>query len=114
MADQIVPAFGAQGLVLMTAQDGRLRVAGHRGYSPEFVASFDGTPLTAHFPPVRAMNTGTPAFYRTYADFLQAYPQALRYARRNAWAFSPPAAPSAPSCSPTTSPKRSRRPNARS
>ncbi|MFE4539052.1 hypothetical protein ACFRKB_28970 [Streptomyces scopuliridis] len=31
VADQIVPAFGPQGLVLMVAEEGRLNIIDHRG-----------------------------------------------------------------------------------
>lgn len=34
VADQIMPAFGAQGLVLSAAEAGRLRITGYRGYAP--------------------------------------------------------------------------------
>lgn len=89
VADQLVPAFGPQGLALLTMEEGRLRVVAHRGYTTEFVHRFDGTPLTAHTPHLRALTTGTPAFYATYADFHSDYPSAPRYADRDAYAFLP-------------------------
>lgn len=89
VADQLVPAFGPQGLALLTMEEGRLRVVAHRGYSAEFVHRFDGTPLTAHTPHLRALTTGAPVFYATYADFQSDYPSAPRYADRSAYAFLP-------------------------
>ncbi|MFF7211809.1 SpoIIE family protein phosphatase [Streptomyces sp. NPDC008238] len=89
VADQLVPAFGAQGLALMLAEEGRLHIAGHRGYSSEFMARFDGRPLSDPTPPVRALTSGSPGFYSSFADFRNAYPHAPRYEQRDAWAFLP-------------------------
>ncbi|MEV6682893.1 SpoIIE family protein phosphatase [Streptomyces erythrochromogenes] len=89
VAEQIVPAFGPQGLVLMVAEEGRMQIIGHRGYSTEFLSRFDGTPLTAPTPPAHARATGDAAFYTSFADFRRAYPDALRFGTRNAWAFLP-------------------------
>lgn len=88
-ADQIVPGFGPQGLVLLIAEEGRLRIIGHRGYSTEFIDRIDGAPLTFHSPATRALATDAPVFYRTFADFVNDYPDAPRYQERSAWAFLP-------------------------
>ncbi|MDX2705044.1 SpoIIE family protein phosphatase [Streptomyces sp. PA03-6a] len=89
LADQLVPGFGAQGLALMLAEGGRLRIGGHRGYSPEFLARFDGKPLTEPTPPVQVLTSGSPVFFSSYADFQRACPDAPRYQDRDAWAFLP-------------------------
>ncbi|WP_329183191.1 GAF domain-containing SpoIIE family protein phosphatase [Actinacidiphila glaucinigra] len=89
VADQLVPAFEAQGLVVLTAEGGRLRVVGHRGYSDEFMAKVDGTPLTSSIVTARALSRGTPLFFTSFADLHRAYPQALRFRNRDAWAFLP-------------------------
>ncbi|MFI1973367.1 SpoIIE family protein phosphatase [Streptomyces cinnamoneus] len=89
VADQIVPAFGPQGLTLMTVEEGRLRIAGYRGYSSEFIDHFDGAPLDSDVPPAQAVVTGVPVFFASFADFRGAYPAAPRYGTRNAWAFLP-------------------------
>ncbi|MDH2390505.1 SpoIIE family protein phosphatase [Streptomyces sp. HNM0663] len=89
VADQIVPAFGPQGLVLMTVNDGRLRIVGHRGYSEEFINRFDGTPLTSGLTTVQVLATGAPVFFPSFEDFQRAYPSAPRYGDRDAWAFLP-------------------------
>ncbi|MCX4986477.1 SpoIIE family protein phosphatase [Streptomyces sp. NBC_00572] len=89
VADQIVPAFGPDGLVLMSADEGRLRVIGHRGYSEEFVERFDGKPLTAPVADAQVLSTGVPVFFPTYEDLHRAHPHAPRYKDRNAWAFLP-------------------------
>jgi hypothetical protein len=89
VADQIVPAFGPQGLVLMTVEEGRLVPKGHRGYSADFVHGFDGTPVTSATPAAQALATGVPAYFPTFAEFERAYPGAPRYGQRSAWAFFP-------------------------
>lgn len=88
-ADQIVPGFGPQGLVLLIADEGRLRVIGHRGYSAEFIDRIDSAPLTFRSPAARALATDDPVFFPTFADFLHDYPDAPRYENRSAWAFLP-------------------------
>ncbi|MFJ5213872.1 SpoIIE family protein phosphatase [Streptomyces sp. NPDC088354] len=89
VADQLLPAFEAQGLALLTAEEGRLRVAAHRGYTAEFMARFNGVPLSAPTPPTQALATATPKFYSSFSDFQRAYPEAPRYGDRDAWAFLP-------------------------
>ncbi|MFF4169604.1 SpoIIE family protein phosphatase [Streptomyces sp. NPDC001744] len=88
-ADQIVPAFGPQGLALMSVDEGRLRIIGHRGYSQEFVDRFDGTPLTAPVAGAQVVATGVPLFFPTSEDLYRAHPHAPRYEGRAAWAFLP-------------------------
>ncbi|MFF1510109.1 SpoIIE family protein phosphatase [Streptomyces sp. NPDC058326] len=89
VADQIVPAFGPQGLVLMSADEGRLRIIGHRGYDREFIDRFDGTPLTADVADAQVLATGLAEFVPTPDDLFRAHPHAPRYEGRNAWAFLP-------------------------
>ncbi|MGW1540063.1 SpoIIE family protein phosphatase [Streptomyces sp. NPDC002309] len=89
VADQIIPAFGASGLVLMTVEEGRLRVVGQRGYDPAFLAPFDGESLTAASPTAQALSRHEPAFFHDFADFQAAHPGAVRYGDRDAWAFLP-------------------------
>ncbi|MFF6832013.1 SpoIIE family protein phosphatase [Streptomyces sp. NPDC012438] len=89
VADQIVPAFGPQGLVLMSADEGRLRIIGHRGYRQEFVDRYDGTPLTAEVADAQVLATGVPVFFTSPEDLYRAHPHAPRYEDRSAWAFLP-------------------------
>ncbi|MET9420619.1 SpoIIE family protein phosphatase [Streptomyces sp. NPDC006540] len=88
-ADQIVPALGPQGLVLMTVDDGRLRVVGHRGYSDEFLERVDGTPVTSDVAGVHVGTTGAAEFFPSFDDFRLAHPHTSRYRNRSAWAFLP-------------------------
>ncbi|MFD9004210.1 SpoIIE family protein phosphatase [Streptomyces sp. NPDC059582] len=89
VADQLMPGFGATGLAMMTADEGRLRVIGHRGYSRAFMDRFDGQSLGSATPAVRALTSHTPLFFTSFAQFRHAYPDAVRYSGRNAWAFLP-------------------------
>ncbi|MEV7617679.1 SpoIIE family protein phosphatase [Streptomyces sp. NPDC089799] len=89
VADQIVPAFGPQGLVLMTLDEGRLHIVEHRGYEREFLDRFDGTPVTSDVTNAQVLATGTPVFFRTYDHFRRAHATAPRFTGRQAWAFLP-------------------------
>ncbi|WP_328540284.1 SpoIIE family protein phosphatase [Streptomyces sp. NBC_00344] len=88
-ADQLMPVFGAQALALMTAEEGRLRIRGFRGYDPELMARFDGAPLSSDTPAVKVLNTGVPNFFATFAELRQAYPPAVLQDNMGAWAFLP-------------------------
>ncbi|GGW43335.1 phosphatase [Streptomyces galilaeus] len=90
VADQIMPAFGAQGLVLSTADAGRLRITGYRGYSPHTVERLDGLPLDTRLTPAgRALDSGIPAFFSHPEEMRRIYPEAPRISGKQAWAFLP-------------------------
>ncbi|MEU8997653.1 SpoIIE family protein phosphatase [Streptomyces caniferus] len=75
VADQIVPAFGAQGMIMYAAEAGRLRTIGHRGYPAEAVATFEGVALgAANSPAVHALATGDPSFFTSPAEMERDYP----------------------------------------
>lgn len=88
-ADQIVPAFGPRALALLTVKEGRLHIAGYRGYSADLMARFDAAPLTSDTPAVRAITTGTASFFPTFADLKRAYPPAVHQDEMSSWAFLP-------------------------
>ncbi|MEU2288807.1 SpoIIE family protein phosphatase [Streptomyces sp. NPDC013178] len=90
VADQIMPAFGAQGLVLSTADAGRLRITGYRGYTSHTVARLDGLPLDTAFTPAgRALSSGIPAFFSDPEEMRRVYPEAPQVSGKQAWAFLP-------------------------
>ncbi|MFG2137884.1 SpoIIE family protein phosphatase [Streptomyces sp. NPDC048650] len=75
VADQIVPAFGAQGVIVYAAEGGRLRTLGHRGYPAAAVAAFEGVALgAANSPAVHALATGEPSFYSDPEEIERDYP----------------------------------------
>ncbi|MCZ4608566.1 SpoIIE family protein phosphatase [Streptomyces sp. Lzd4kr] len=90
VADQIMPAFGAQGLVLSTAEAGRLRITGHRGYPAETIRRLDGLPLDTTFTPAgQALGSGIPAFFANPEEMRRTYPEAPVISGKKAWAFLP-------------------------
>ncbi|MFF3504405.1 SpoIIE family protein phosphatase [Streptomyces sp. NPDC003247] len=89
VADQVLPAFGAQALALMAAEEGRLRIIGPRGYPAGLMDRFDHAPLTSDTPAVHVLTTGTPSFFATFADLKRSYPPAVLQDGMAAWAFLP-------------------------
>ncbi|MGX1274122.1 PAS domain-containing protein [Streptomyces phaeoluteigriseus] len=90
VANQIMPAFGAQGLVLSTADAGRLRITGYRGYSPLTIKRLDGLPLDTGLTPAgRALSSGIPAFFADQEELRRIYPEAPHISGKRAWAFLP-------------------------
>ncbi len=85
----MLPAAGAQGLALMTAEEGRLRIIGHRGWTDELMRRLDGMPLTSDDPAARCLATGTPAFYAAFSELRRAHPALIRLDDMAAWCFLP-------------------------
>ncbi|MFF6995365.1 SpoIIE family protein phosphatase [Streptomyces sp. NPDC008313] len=88
-ADQLLPALGAQAMVLMTAEDGRLRIVGHRGYSDELMGRFDTIPLSLDIPGVKVLTTGVPGFFASFSDLVHAYPTTVHEDGMASWAILP-------------------------
>ncbi len=90
VADTVLPAFEAQGMVMLVADGGRLRVVGHRGYPVATMEYFDGTPLTSPTPGVRALTKGETGFFESREELEAAYPARVgRADGMAAWAFLP-------------------------
>ncbi|MFJ4283427.1 SpoIIE family protein phosphatase [Streptomyces massasporeus] len=90
VAEQIMPAFDARGLVLSTAEAGRLRITGYRGYDPRTIERLDGLPLDTDFTPAgRALSSGIPAFFSHPEEMRRMYPEAPQISGKQAWAFLP-------------------------
>ncbi|WP_079102529.1 SpoIIE family protein phosphatase [Streptomyces sp. TP-A0356] len=90
IADQVLPAFRAQGLVLSVADAGRLRISGVRGYPADVIERIDGLPLDTELTPAgQVLASATPAFFTSPAEMARAYPQAPRISDKQAWAFLP-------------------------
>ncbi|WP_040905284.1 SpoIIE family protein phosphatase [Streptomyces griseoflavus] len=88
-ADQLLPALGAQAMVVMTGEDGRLRVLGHQGYRDALVERYDAMPLSAAVPGSRVLTTGVPDFFTTFADLRRVYPAMVHEDGMASWAFLP-------------------------
>ncbi|MEV6836930.1 SpoIIE family protein phosphatase [Streptomyces sp. NPDC051133] len=90
VADQIMPAFGAESLVLSTAEAGRLRITGHRGYDARSIERLEGLSLDTGFTPAgQTLATGIPAFFDNREEMGRVYPDALLISSKQAWAFLP-------------------------
>ncbi|MFJ9853273.1 SpoIIE family protein phosphatase [Streptomyces sp. NPDC101150] len=89
-ADQIMPAFDAQGFVVSVAEGGRLRIVGSRGYLPEVLNRLDLPPFRdAAAPTVRALTTGVPLFFASPPEMARLNPDIPQLTNRAAWAFLP-------------------------
>ncbi|MET9377499.1 SpoIIE family protein phosphatase [Streptomyces sp. NPDC002992] len=90
VADQIMPAFGAEGLTLSTVDSGRLRITGHRGYPTEVIERLDGLPVDTTFTPAgQALSSGIPSFFADPEEMRRIYPEAAPLSGKKAWAFLP-------------------------
>lgn len=90
VAEQIMPAFGIQGLNLMVAEGGRLRILGHRGYPPGIIERFEGASVASATPGAQALATGVPAFFESIAELERVYSDRPRQEDgMGAWAFLP-------------------------
>src|SRR6185437_3509126 len=88
LMDQVRPVLGAQGLALLFAEEGRLKVVGARGL-PEMATHFDGVPMTYQSEGIRTIETGVPGFHPTNAELVRAFPQHRPYRDLAASAFLP-------------------------
>ncbi|MEU0592411.1 SpoIIE family protein phosphatase [Streptomyces ardesiacus] len=88
-ADQLMPALGAQGMVVMVPEDGHLKIVGQRGYRPELLEHFDGMPLSSAVPGADVMATGVPGFWPTYGELREDYPAMPHEDGMAAWAVLP-------------------------
>ncbi|WP_156722880.1 SpoIIE family protein phosphatase [Streptomyces apocyni] len=90
IADQVLPAFGADGLVLSAADAGRLKITGHHGYDQRTIDRLDGLPLDTDLTPAgQALTDGTPSFFASPSEMARRYPRAPRISGKQAWAFLP-------------------------
>ncbi|MEU6273962.1 SpoIIE family protein phosphatase [Streptomyces populi] len=90
IAVQILPAFGADGMVLSAADAGRLKIVGHHGYDPRTIERLDGLPVgTSLTPAGQALISGNPLFFADPGELVREYPAAPRISGKQAWAFLP-------------------------
>ncbi|MEH0528577.1 SpoIIE family protein phosphatase [Streptomyces stelliscabiei] len=90
VAERILPAFGAHGMIMSTADAGRIQIIGHRGYDPAVIEQFDGLPTDADLTPAgRALTTGASSFFADRGELSRFYPRAPQITDKHAWAFLP-------------------------
>ncbi|MFG1809620.1 SpoIIE family protein phosphatase [Streptomyces sp. NPDC049040] len=87
--DQMRPVLDAQGLAVLVAEEGRLKVVGSRGFPPEIPEYFDGVPMATASEGTRTMETGVPGFHPTNAELVRVFPQHRVYRGMAAFAFLP-------------------------
>nr|SBO95065.1 Serine phosphatase RsbU, regulator of sigma subunit [Nonomuraea gerenzanensis] len=89
VADHVAPVYGVHAMALLVAEGGRMRVVGSHGYAREVLDRLDGLPVTSPTPAEQVMETGRPAFFDTWEELAQLYPDAVRQDGEAAWAFLP-------------------------
>ncbi|MEU6884952.1 SpoIIE family protein phosphatase [Streptomyces viridosporus] len=90
VADRILPAFGARGMVVFAADAGRLKVIGHRGYDPRVIARLNGLPLDTDLTPAgHILRSGIPSFFADPDELARVHPRTLVISGKQAWAFLP-------------------------
>ncbi|MFE7761347.1 SpoIIE family protein phosphatase [Streptomyces sp. NPDC057438] len=90
VAERILPAFGAHGMIMSTADAGRIQIIGHRGYDPAVIEQFDGMPTDADLTPAgRALTFGASSFFADRGELSRFYPRAPQITDKHAWAFLP-------------------------
>ncbi|REE95670.1 SpoIIE family protein phosphatase [Thermomonospora umbrina] len=90
IAEQIGPAFGAQGLVLLLTEGSRLRIVGQRGYDPGALDVLDVTsPQAPTTPSQYVLVNGVPAFFSSPEPLERIYPGITRITGKSAWAYLP-------------------------
>ncbi|MFJ5548092.1 SpoIIE family protein phosphatase [Streptomyces sp. NPDC093225] len=90
VAGQVLPAFGADGLVLSAAEAGRLKITGWHGYDAAAIERLDGLPLGTDITPAgHVLATGVPSFFASVEELARSFPQAPLMSGKHAWAFLP-------------------------
>ncbi|MFF1560861.1 hypothetical protein [Streptomyces sp. NPDC058279] len=90
IADQVLPAFGADSLVVSAADAGRLKITGHHGYDQQTIERLDGLPLDTDLTPAgQVIAEGIPAFFAGPHEPARRYPRASQISGKQAWAFLP-------------------------
>ncbi|MFC4503654.1 MULTISPECIES: SpoIIE family protein phosphatase [Streptomyces] len=90
VADQILPAFGAHGMIMSTADAGRIQIIGYRGYAPDVIEQLDGMPTDADLTPAGlALATGAFSFFADRGELARLYPRTPQISDKQAWAFLP-------------------------
>lgn len=92
VATMVLGAFDASGLLVLLADSGKLRLAGHSGYDERLLALVDGVPLDAPLPVAQVMRAPEPVFVSSPAAYLELFPasgQMIDAGGKQAWAFLP-------------------------
>jgi serine phosphatase RsbU (regulator of sigma subunit)/PAS domain-containing protein len=74
VTDQIMPVIDAQGLALLSVEEGRLRSLSSRGFPHGVPGSVEGETLPSDTPCIRATTSRTPLFFDDKEQFRNAFP----------------------------------------
>ncbi|GHJ40685.1 SpoIIE family protein phosphatase [Streptomyces sp. TS71-3] len=89
LTEQVMQVLDAQGLALLTADEGRLQVVGTAGFPPEVQRYLNGLPLSSQTAGIRAIETGVPLFYSDASDLIRDFPNNRHCGDMAAFAFLP-------------------------
>ncbi|MCO5988690.1 SpoIIE family protein phosphatase [Actinoallomurus spadix] len=90
VADQVLPAFGAQGMLISVAEGGRFKIIGHCGYPSQAIERFDGVSVDIiDNPAALSVASGAPRFFADPAEISAVYPEGPGVGGKQAWAFLP-------------------------
>ncbi|MBF8185741.1 SpoIIE family protein phosphatase [Nonomuraea sp. K274] len=88
ITDHVMPVFKAQGMAMLVAEGGKLRLIGSRGYKHALLDRFDGMTLASPFPAEDVLRTGEPVFMAR-SELRRLYPHVAFDDEMAAWAFLP-------------------------
>lgn len=92
VATMVLGAFDASGMLVLLADSGKLRLAGHSGYTERLLGMIDGLPLEARLPLAQVTRTREPIFVASPSAYVEAFPtsaQMVEAGGKQAWAFLP-------------------------
>ncbi|MEU4512567.1 SpoIIE family protein phosphatase [Nonomuraea wenchangensis] len=89
VADHVMPVYDVQALAILTSKGGRMRVAASRGYTRQAVAELDGRPVIPPSPGWRGFDATVPAFFESWDELRETYPDAIDPDDMEACAFLP-------------------------
>ncbi|GAA4102854.1 SpoIIE family protein phosphatase [Actinomadura miaoliensis] len=79
VAESVLPAFHASGLLICEVQDGRMLITGAAGYSQEFIDRLSGSPFPPDSPFGQALRTRVPLFFASAKEIVARYPGVAGY-----------------------------------
>ncbi|WP_285496775.1 SpoIIE family protein phosphatase [Actinomadura sp. NBRC 104425] len=79
VAENVLPAFNASGLLICEVQGGVMRVTGAAGYSQDFIDRLSGSPFPWDSPFGQALRTRAPMFFASAKEVLARFPHVAEY-----------------------------------
>jgi len=79
VAENVLPAFNASGLLICEVQGGTMRVTGGTGYSQDFIDRLSGSPFPWDSPFGQVLRTRAPVFFASAKEILARFPHVVEY-----------------------------------